>query len=180
MNLRIIDGALKNPEQHRREALGLEFRSYDFGHCVFHGIAVGGPSRAMAGRILEEAPQLQPTLTFFRKSPRGQVEPHFIHTDIDMGEWSGILYLNPEPPKGDGTNFWTHRETGGIENPKPHALSDEGRDPANWDLRQHVEAKFNRLLLFPSAYYHSRAIHENWGDAAEARLIQVTFGKGAY
>ncbi len=95
-----------------------------------------------------------------------------------MGDWSALLYLNPNPPAGDGTDFWTHKETGEIESITPHLRSKEGLDPSKWELREHVKAKFNRLLIFPSSYYHSRAIFDNWGQGDEARLVQVVFGKG--
>lgn len=177
--IRIIDNALSNPESYREKVLALDFKSYDFGHCVFHGIAVQGPSGELLQRIHEDLPDLKPTLTFFRKSPHGQVEPHFIHTDIDMGQWSAILYLNLIPKEGDGTCFWEHRETSAVESLVPHERSEDGRDPDNWVMRQRVDAKFNRLLMFPSSYFHSRSIHENWGDGNDARLIQVAFGTGA-
>jgi len=175
--LQILDGFLDAPLAYRAAALRREFKSYDFGHCVFHGIAVAGDSE-LPHRIQALYPQLTPLLSFFRKSPAGQVEPHFIHSDVDMGDWSGILYLNPDPPEGDGTAFWTHRATGAIESAIPHERSIEGRERENWILRERVAARFNRLLLFPSTYFHSRAIHENWGAADEARLTQVVFGKG--
>ncbi len=120
----------------------------------------------------------KPSLSFFRKSPLGQEEPHFIHTDIDMGDWSAILYLNPEPPEGDGTSFWMHKRTAAIQSFIPHERSEDGKSAINWERIQHVQAKFNRLVLFPSSFFHSRAIPENWGEGDEARLTQVTFGTG--
>ena len=177
MSLRIFDDVLPDPQAYREQVLKLDFRSYDFGNCVFHGIATGGPGAQLEKWITTRYPSLKPNLTFFRKSPLGQVEPHFIHTDVDMGEWSALLYLNPDQKQGDGTSFWTHH-TGAIESPIPHERSQEGRDPSNWTLRERVVAKFNRMLMFPSSYFHSRAIFENWGDGNGARLVQVVFGTG--
>ncbi len=173
----IFDNFLPDPEAHRSEALKLEFRTYDFGHAVFHGIAVGGPCKAMLDAIQNFTLNFTPKLTFFRKSPVGQVEPHFIHTDVDMGDFSAILYLNPDPAPQDGTCFWTHLRTGEIQNTIPHLRSSEGNDPNQWIMRQRVLAKFNRLLMFPSSYFHSRSIHGNWGEGDGARLIQVAFGE---
>lgn len=174
--IEVFDNFLADPEEYRQEALKLHYRTYDFPNCSFHGIALS-PLTEMVSGILRTV-GLKPELSFFRKSPLGQVEPHFIHSDIDMGEWSAILYLNPTPPIEDGTAFWTHKATGAIKSAVPHERSEEGRDPANFDMRRCVQAKFNRLLMFPSSYFHSRRIHENWGDGQEARLTQVTFGKG--
>ncbi len=177
--LRIFEDVLPDPATYRQEVLGLEFKSYDFGHCVFHGIAVDGPCAKLWQWVKDRFPTLAPTLTFFRKSPLGQEEPHFIHTDVDMGDWSMLLYLNPEPKQGDGTSFWTYKPTGQIESKIHHERSEEGRSNLDrWDLRHHVHSKFNRGVMFPSTYFHSRAIHENWGDGDDARLVQVVFGTG--
>ena len=173
-----LDNALDDPAQLRAAALELNYRSYDFGHCVFHGIAVGEPTRGLIDLFREIFPRLSSTVSFFRKSPVGQVEPHFIHSDVDMGEWSAILYLNENPPAEDGTCFWTHRSTGAIGSSVPHERSEEGKDAGNWDLRMRVNSRFNRLLVFPSWYFHSRSIGENWGQGRDARLIQVVFGTG--
>lgn len=174
--IRVFDNFLDNPDEYREEALKLNYRTYDFPNCSFHGIALSGMTAIVTDKL--ENVGLKPELSFFRKSPLGQVEPHFIHSDVDMGEWSAILYLNPNPPAGDGTAFWTLVATGDIESMIPHERSEEGRDPKNFDLRCSVQAQFNRLLMFPSSYFHSRRIHDNWGDGADARLTQVTFGKG--
>lgn len=176
--IHVMDGFLKEPTNYRNEVLKLPFQSYDFGHCQFHGIAMGGPSDHLLMRIQAHFPHLSPMLTFFRKSPLGQREPHFIHADNDMGEWTGILYLNPEPPKGDGTDFWRCKG-GAIQADVPYPATADAPDPAEWTKRQHVAAVFNRLLLFPASYFHSRALLENWGTGDDARLTQVVFGTGA-
>jgi hypothetical protein len=94
-----------------------------------------------------------------------------------MGEWSALLYLNPEHPRSDGTAFWKHLPTGEIENSIPHLRSDEGRKVSDkWEIWKAVPAKFNRLVTFPSTYFHSRSIFDNYGDGDDARLVQVTFG----
>ncbi len=177
--IRIFDGVLQHPLQYRDEVLQLKFKTYDFGASKFHGIAIGGPAAEAIRSIRGFATAATPTLTFFRKSPLGQKEPHYIHTDVDMGDWTAILYLNPDPPKGDGTSFWTHR-SGTIESAVPFDRIKEGHRLSNWTLRQHVEARFNRLLMFPASYFHSRSIPENYGAGDTARLIQVAFGKGEF
>lgn len=177
MSVTVIDDFLKDPIRYREEALKLEYKTFEFPGCTFHGIALGGPALQAVQRLADRFQNFEPTLTFFRKSPKGQVEPHYIHSDIDMGKWSAVLYLNPNPPEEDGTSFWTHRGTGALGSEVPHERSNEGREPAKYfDLRENVQAKFNRIVVFPSAYFHSRSIHENWGDGDEARLTQVTFG----
>ena len=77
-------------------------------------------------KLVRMFPAATPTLSFFRKSPAGQEEPHWIHTDVDMGDWTALLYLNPDPPAGDGTVFWTHLATGARESVIAHERSAEG------------------------------------------------------
>jgi Family of unknown function (DUF6445) len=181
-DVRVFDAFLPDPESYRRAALEHEYRSYDFPevNVTFHGIALPAGAEVPL-KLVRMFPGATPTLSFFRRSPAGQEEPHFIHTDIDMGEWTALLYLNPDPPAGDGTDFWRYLPTGEIENETPHLRSSEGMtpDPALWARWRRVSAKFNRLVLFPATYLHSRALFDNWGADADARLTQVTFGKGA-
>lgn len=178
--IKIIDDFLPDPSLYRNSALTQDFRSFHFEaeKCTFHGIALIALSDVVPTMIEALYPQCDPTLSFLRKSPHGQVEPHFIHTDIDMGKWSSILYLNPDPPDGDGTTFWTHESSHAIESLIPHERSAEGQSTKGWTARQHVQARFNRLLIWPSTYFHSRSIFENWGEGDLARLTHVTFGKG--
>ncbi|HEV8500429.1 MAG TPA: hypothetical protein VGR63_02545 [Casimicrobiaceae bacterium] len=174
---RVFDDFLPDPARHRARALTLEYKTYAFPEATFHGIAIppeGDVALALAGRF----PGATPTLSFFRKSPEGQTEPHFIHTDVDMGDWTALLYLNPDPPAGDGTVFWEHVATGERENAAPHLRSVEGRSAEGWKPWRRTAARFNRMLLFPATYFHSRAIFANWGDGDGARLTQVTFGRG--
>lgn len=153
--IHVFDDVLADPVAYRAAALRCEFRTYDFNGTVFHGIALGSP--ALAEWIEARFPTLKSTLSFFRQSPRGQAEPNLIHTDEGMGDWTAILYLNPEPPPEDGTKFYVH------------------------DGAVHlVHGWFNRVVLFPAEIPHSRSIPENYGEGDAARLIQVVFGKGQF
>lgn len=180
-DVRVFDNFLPDPEAYRAAAIAREYRSYDFPEVgvTFHGIAVPGAAEVPV-KLSRMFPQAIPTLSFFRRSPAGQAEPHFIHTDVDMGDWTALLFLNPDAPTEDGTKFWRYLPADEIQNPTPHLRSAEGMtpDPALWQPWRTVRAKFNRLVMFPASYFHSRAIFENWGAGEDARLTQVTFGKG--
>jgi hypothetical protein len=180
--VQVLDNVLPDPMAYRRAALGAEFKSIAIGQAVFHGIGRNGDF-SLPRWIEGQYPTLQSGVTFFRQSPLGQQEPNFIHTDLDMGEWTGILYLTPDPPAEDGTTFWRHRQTGEIGSV---ALTDEARleewfewrEPDKWEPWHRVQAVFNRLMLFPARYFHSRSIAANYGDGDDARLIQIVFGTG--
>ena len=177
----VFDDVLPFPNSYRGAALRSNFQSVGTPEETFHGIAPAQPfMQALPIWITELFPQLTPTLTVFRKSPLDQREPQFIHEDISMGTWTGLLYLSPNPPAGDGTDFYTHIPTGKIESDRAGGFDgrDDWKDLSKWEKREHVEAKFNRLLLFPSRYFHARALFSNFGTGDEARLIQLVFGTG--
>jgi len=183
--LTVIDDVLPDVASYRAAVLATTFGDVEPSPgVVFHGI-----SREVDGQlplwIQTQYPSLTPTVTFVRQSPAGQVEPNYIHTDRDMGDWTGILYLNPDPPAEDGTTFWRRKATGAIQSmtASGEELLDEWlawRNLDQWEPWQTVAAKPNRMVLFPSPYFHSRAIHENYGAADGARLIQVVFGTGVF
>ena len=175
--IHVFDNFLDEPLRYRDDALKLEYQTHTFPEATFHGIALGGRTGEVPAKLSGIFRDTRPTLTFLRKSPIGQVEPHFIHSDIDMGKWSAVLYLTPETASGDGTSFWTFKQTGEIQSMIPHHLSKEGTDPSLWNLRLWVPALFNRLVVFPSSWFHSRSIFDNYGEGKDARLTQVTFGE---
>ncbi len=175
--IRVFDNFVADPAAYRRAALGLEYRDFRSERGTFRGIAIPAPPDVPA-RLMRMFPGLTPTLSFFRKSPEGQTEPHFIHTDTDMGEWTALLYLNPLPPTQDGTTFWIRMANGARESPVPGEYLDEGKTTDGWKPWRRVPARFNRLVIFPAAFFHSRSIEANWGAGDEARLAQVVFGKG--
>lgn len=182
--IRVLDAVIDQPDAYRSAALLCDFHDIVAAEGVtFHGMAEIGQSPLSV--MLSECYGLRTTWSGFRLSPEGQEEPNYIHTDQDMGEWTGILYLHPEPPPGDGTTFWRNLKSGEIQSvadrTDPQATCGEWlawRDLALWEPWHTVPSQFNRLLLFPSPYFHSRALHGNWGRGQDARLIQLVFGTG--
>jgi hypothetical protein len=100
-------------------------------------------------------PKYAVTFNFIRKSPQGQEEPNFIHTDDMMGDITAILYLSKEHPKEDGTTIY----------------DDQGERSCVF------YSKYNRMIIFDSELAHSRNIFDNFGDDKSARLVQVVFLK---
>lgn len=172
-----IDDFLVDPARYREIVLKNTFNRFDFGHIAFDGMALAPIDSGMARKISEWFPSLSPQLSVFRKSPRDQKEPNFIHCDAELGDWTAVLYLNPDPDPRDGTDFWKDLATGRIRGSAEEAV--QLRDPTLCEKWRHASAKFNRLLMFPADLFHSRAIYENYGEGDDARLIQVTFGTGS-
>jgi hypothetical protein len=179
----VCDDVLADPGAYRAAVLEKPFNDIVVGADVFHGIQLAEDEWFPAW-IVERFPHLTPTLSFFRQSPIGQREPHYIHTDRSMGDWTAVLYLTPHPPAGDGTLFWKYIPTGAICSTASDdmTLAEEElawQDPRQWEEVGRIEAKFGRALLFPADRFHSRAIPENYGSGDDARLVQVVFGLGA-
>jgi len=170
----VFDDVLLDPLGYRAAVLAQPFGDVPAGDQVFHGISPCAHSSVPELIARELMPGARTTLTFFRQSPEGQQEPNFIHSDREMGDWTGILYLAPTPPAGDGTSFWRHRATGAMCGDFDEAAA---RDLTQWERWHHVEATFNRLLIFQSDYFHSRGLEQNYGQGDDARLIQVLFGR---
>lgn len=174
----VIDDVLADPDAYRAMALSLPYQSYTIGLATFHGIALAPP--AVSELIATMEARRKPTLSFFRKSPKGQTEPNYIHSDRSMGTWTGLLYLTKDAREDDGTVFWEHESGERFDTSETvDAYTTNGLrwlETDQWMPWFTVAAKFNRLLLFESPYYHSRAIRENYGEGDSARLVNVTFG----
>lgn len=177
--VRVFADVLADPQAYRRAALQRKFETLTFGpNEVFQGIAAAADVPELPAWIVARFPALHPRVTFFRRSPLGQVEPTYIHSDAGMGDWTGILYLNENPPERDGTLFWRHKETDRIESGDDFSGDGEFQDFNRWSQWKFVRARFNQLVLFPAHHFHSRALFKNHGDGDGARLIQVVFGDG--
>lgn len=174
--IRVFDDVLSDPHAYRRQALAQKFGDVTLGPDTFRGIAMC-PDPALTVALIGRLPMgVETTLTFFRRSPRGQAEPNFIHSDEDMGDWTGIYYLNPLPADGDGTTFWEH--AGSSRGPWTPDVDASARERVGWNPWRHVPARFNRAVVFRSDLFHSRAIEANYGAGESARLVQVVFGRG--
>jgi len=176
--LTVVDDVLPDVTAYVAAARARPFGDLRGNGLVFHGMAVP-PDDSVPQAIATRWPALTPTLSLLRQSPAGQVEPHLIHTDDDMGDWTAILYLTETPPDGDGTTFYRQRATGALTSAAATAVDAAWDDLTQWEPWATVPAKPHRLLLFPSGYFHARALPENYGAGDTARLIQVTFGTGA-
>lgn len=171
--LLVFDDVLSDPVGYRQQALEREFADITLGADTFRGIAFAWDDTLLEA-VVERFGSSRLTMpSFFRRSPLGQAEPNYIHSDKGEGEWTALLYLNPTPAKGDGTTFWARLTDNAIGG---DFEQDEARDLSRWAPWEKVDAKFNRLLVFRSELFHSRALFDNYGVGEGARLVQVAFG----
>jgi hypothetical protein len=156
MNFVILDNVLIDPDLYVKDIHVGGFTDVQDGSKTFKNIQPR-PHHDMFARIVMAylGPKYAVTFNFIRKSPQGQEEPNFIHTDDMMGDITAILYLSKEHPKEDGTTIY----------------DDQGERSCVF------YSKYNRMIIFDSELAHSRNIFDNFGDDKSARLVQVVFLK---
>jgi hypothetical protein len=155
MNIILMDNVIKNPDTYVERILKNDFYDIQIGEQLFKGIQQRPYDDEFARFATQYFPEFVVVYNFVRKSPIGQEEPNFIHSDEMMGDVTLILYLNKEHPKEDGTTIY--EEDGSI------AMT--------------AYSKYNRVFGFESNMPHSRNIYQNFGEGDSSRLIQVIFLK---
>lgn len=117
----------------------------------------------------------------------GQGSPQWIHSDDICATHAAVLYLFDRP--GYGTAFWRHRgyEANNLAEAiqkHPHlpetsfaaTLQFDGKNEDAWARTDLADSKFNRLIIYPSNRFHSRAVQYGFGDKPEnARLTLAVF-----
>lgn len=156
MNLITFDNVIKDPEAYVSDIHNNGFQDVADGENVFKNIQPRDGNDEFAKYVIGLfGEDYKVAFNFIRKSPLGQNEPNFIHTDEMMGDITCLLYLNHFEPDGNGTTIY---------------------DEQNNKLFT-AYSKFNRMIAFNSDAPHSRNIYDNFGEGENARLVQVVFLK---
>lgn len=190
-SLTVIDGLLSDELalEVRRHALEKGFQDYEYMQGVYQGTGLDtlphvqdALSRFVGGRGAEIK------ITAYR-SGHEKTDLHTnIHADNPIAKWAFVYYLNlPEQCRG-GTAFYQLKETGWDEMPTQAKLDAVGKDiewmrskwsdESQWNLISIAGMKFNRLIFYPTSYFHSRYPTKGWGPEdkpEDARLVQVGF-----
>jgi len=108
-----------------------------------------------------------------------------IHSDEPAGWMMFLIYLTPHAPRGTGTSFWQHRETGLIQRPTRKdaerlslplgeltvLLETDRQVRSRWIEIDRVSNRFNRAVMFPSGLLHSATRHFG-SNCQNGRLYQ--------
>tara|TARA_X000000368_G_scaffold404383_1_gene380354 strand:+ start:114 stop:722 length:609 start_codon:yes stop_codon:yes gene_type:complete len=197
-NLIIVDDFLKNPDAVRSYALKQNFELFggknwpgrDSSEC--HGAEeMTQACSEVVGQQLAIKPANK--CSYFRHTKIGQHGSQHIHFDPNPGLiWAGVLYLTPIFHPTAGTKFWKHKETGWDTSPTMEEASKyginshkdmcqffntEGNDKSKWIETDNVGFKYNRLVMFNPALWHSNG---DWFGTTEddSRLVQLFFFHG--
>ena len=176
MNITAFDNYLRDPHKWRAKALAATYRDVEATGAIFPNIGEIPPEMILPGQ-----------LSFFRLTLPDDILPTYIHNDSAMAKTTGILYLNLPSQCEGGTAFWKHKESGLTSAPTPadlevlgadyvQKLVEDGLQEDRWEQTGLVDMRFNRLLVFDSALWHSPWPRKGWGsDISNGRLIQVFF-----
>lgn len=116
---------------------------------------------------------------FMRLSLAGVPVPHQAHTDISMGPYSLMLYLNREAHCRGGTSLVRH-VTGMDRNPvnaEQEALwRRDTNSPEQWTPYLLAEMRANRAFVFDASLFHRAEPIGGFGkDATDGRLVLTAF-----
>lgn len=191
----IIDGFLADPDTYRAKALTQEFyciKGPDGG--VYKNISVRPTTEHKAEIEKALGKPIDQDYSFLRYALYGTPLNHLIHADSGLSPYACVLYLNPDDqiPEGSGTGFYQHRTLKYEFVPTEQEVRASGRSPKRvwstleeswndqnrWKETGRVDMKYNRAVIFPTIWFHSRLPLDAFGNSLEdARLIFVSFFK---
>lgn len=121
-------------------------------------------------------PQLQEVLSFARYSFKGVTPPHWAHSDREIAQFLGLIYLSEAPE--DGTAVVRHKELNFETHPHDELRKDILLAHANkrdeWEVTFMCPARFNRLFILNAELVHA-AMAEYGSTKEDGRLVISTF-----
>lgn len=117
-----------------------------------------------------------PNLMFARHSYRDMNPPHWAHSDRDMTQMVGLIYLSHR--KTCGTHLVKHKETGMFTHPEDEKgkeiLMRDSNDRSKWKITDTFNSKYNRLVVLNAKYLHAAA-GQYGNNRANSRLVLSVF-----
>ena len=132
---------------------------------------------------IEEDTFLESTSAFFREAKGDQDNDWRVHCDFGPNTAEAnracVLYINQNITDDlNGTAFWDHKKHGhtleyGNLKEYNRILLEDSEDLSKWKLQSVIGSKKNRLLSYPTNYFHSKYPNE----FKESRVVFVMFYK---
>lgn len=192
----VVDDFLPDAQAYRDEVLKHPFHDVWFGGGMFKNIQVHSTNEFQDKISDVVGRKVQQAYSFLRINYGHELPHNPIHNDDDIGGIATILYLNTPDQCRGGTALWKHKPTGLEKMPTPHEFKRfgkspvremnriyaDGKDLSKWEFIDMAEMKFNRLIMYPAACFHSRYDpkaenpFKGFGTTVhDARLIWITF-----
>lgn len=117
-------------------------------------------------------------LAFARHSYESMPPPNWAHSDMNMTQYVGLVYLSPVDYPWDGTHFCRHKLTKLETHPENEAqmqtLLQDGGDPKRWLITYTCPSRYNRMFMFNAKHIHAAAYR--FGDTRDnSRLVLSVF-----
>jgi hypothetical protein len=105
-----------------------------------------------------------------------------VTNDLDGEAWASVLYLTPNAPVTHGTGLFRDKEKKSVERRDDLRISAESfkgfweqTESSTFEMHTYVGNIYNRLVVYPAAYWHA-PFNAGWGhDKKTGRLVQVCF-----
>jgi len=132
--------------------------------------------------LLEGSP-IRNILSFFRVATDVLDTDWDIHSDLKINgeqpDRAVVLFMSPSKSESElsGTAFWKH-ESYGYALPSSsneefdRMLLEDSNDLTKWELNTVIGHRENRLISYPSSYFHSKYPNKSWEDG---RVVFVMF-----
>jgi len=123
-------------------------------------------------------------LSFLREAKEGQDNDWRIHNDTiiegQQPDRAIVLFLKSSEDNVHGTAFWEHNDYGYTYSSSDakefnRMLKEDANDRSKWKLNSIIGYRDNRLLSYPSEYFHSKYPNEY----KDQRIVLVMFYKYA-
>lgn len=194
MKVLVIDDFLKDPSAERRRALKARYSNVEHNGISYRGIAktVDLENQKRIDGLIGFGDSKDVTC-FYRRYLESEESETYIHSDVQIGHFTAILYLSDPKDCRGGIAFWRHRKYGWelqptVQELARHQLKDtpelwaqvyeEGFDESKWEMFDYVPIEFNRLVVFYSPRFHSRYPKKSFGtELKDSRLIKTWFLK---
>lgn len=123
------------------------------------------------------SPIKSPTI-FMRQSPAGVAVPHAVHSDLSMGRYSLMVYLNRAEHCRGGTSFLSHRASGIGYHPGHPAfvgiVAEDQNNPDAWIVRDMATMRTNRAVIFDASRLHRAEPSGGFGTTPQDMRVALT------
>lgn len=179
----IIDDFLDHPDSFRKAIIELPMKDHlnDADGVIYPGIVeIPQDMQDHLNFLYEDMFQSKfiPKLHFARHSYESMSPPNWAHSDFNMCQWIGLLYLSPVDYPWDGTKLLRHKitrlETHPQNDDEMEVLKRDSNYKPGWDEVMHFPSRYNRLLILNARYIHAAA-YKFGTNRINSRLVLTTF-----